>query len=84
MLFKSILLRKVINSLRYVKINMPFIILYKTLNLIYPSSHKQKTPLVWGKMLNLFVIQFWGVQVNHAPFYFRFHPNLLQEFFHHS
>ena len=84
MLFKSILLRKVINSLRYVKINMPFIILYKTLNLIYPSSHKQKTPLVWGKMLNLFVIQFWGVRVNHTLFYFRFHANILQKSFHRS
>jgi len=30
---------------------MPFIILYKTLNLIYPSSHKQKTPLMWGLMV---------------------------------
>ena len=48
MLFKSILLRKVINSLRYVKINMPYVILYKTLNLIYPSSHKQKNPTSVG------------------------------------
>jgi len=29
---------------------MPYVILYKTLNLIYPSSHKQKTPRVWGLM----------------------------------